>query len=620
MVRTRAWVAAGLCSLVLGGGTIAAADDRPQDLAATAAAAAAFENVVQEHQRWRDLAYPESAIARGRPTQADRITEPGSRGALLRHNDITHLLERAEAVDASALPEADRLDYALFLRELRQDAAGFAFKRWMMPVGQRGGPQQDLPQFAEGVPFRTPDDWENYVKRLTRLPSAVRDTQAMMVEGLEAKLVPPAAVLEGTTTQFELVLAGKLEPMLAPLSAMPESIPAARQAELRALAENARLDALLALGEMLLWMQSDYIPAAPQSVSVRDQPMGAAFYEFELRRFTTTAKTAQEVHEIGLREVARIRSEMLEVIARTSWQAADGARAALPPDERLAQFISYLRSDPRFYHRSAEALLDGYRAICKRIDAKLPEYFGVLPRLPYGVREIPRFMAPSQTTAYYQPGSMETGMPGWFYANTYALDQRPIYEMIPLSLHEAVPGHHLQIALAREMVGLREFRRDIDATAFTEGWALYAERLGIPMGLFADPYDDFGRLLYEMWRACRLVVDTGIHAQGMPRADAIRFMASNTALSMLNIEREVDRYIAWPGQACAYKIGELEIRRIRSECERRLGTAFDLRAFHDHLLGAGPLPLDVLAARMNAWCEVRSAKEGIAAPLGTNGG
>jgi uncharacterized protein (DUF885 family) len=490
----------------------------------------------------------------------------------------------------------------------------------MMPVGQRGGPQQDLPQFAEGVPFRTPDDWENYVKRLTRLPSAVRDTQAMMVEGLEAKLVPPAAVLEGTTTQFELVLAGKLEPMMAPLNAMPESIPAARQAELRALAENARLDALLALGEMLLWLQSDYIPAAPQSVSVRDQPMGAAFYEFELRRFTTTAKTAQEVHEIGLREVARIRSEMLEVIARTSWQAADGARAALPPDERLAQFISYLRSDPRFYHRSAEALLDGYRAICKRIDAKLPEYFGVLPRLPYGVREIPRFMAPSQTTAYYQPGSMETGMPGWFYANTYALDQRPIYEMIPLSLHEAVPGHHLQIALAREMVGLREFRRDIDATAFTEGWALYAERLGIPMGLFADPYDDFGRLLYEMWRACRLVVDTGIHAQGMPRADAIRFMASNTALSMLNIEREVDRYIAWPGQACAYKIGELEIRRIRSECERRLGTAFDLRAFHDHLLGAGPLPLDVLAARMNAWCEVRSAKEGIAAPLGTNGG
>lgn len=597
-----------------------AADDPPLPAAAASSAAAAFEDLVREHQRWRDLSFPESAIARGRQTQADRITEPGLRGAVLRHTDIEYFIERGEAIDAAALTGNDLLDYALFMRELRQESAGFAFKRWMMPVGQRGGPQQDLPQFAEGVPFRTAEDWENYVKRMTRLPSAVRDTQAMMVEGLTERLVPPAAVLDGTTTQFEAVLRGNLEPMMAPLNTMPASIPAARQAELRAMAEKARLDALLALGEMLLWLKSDYIPAAPQSVSVRDQPMGPAFYDFELRRFTTTAKTAQEIHDIGLQEVTRIRGEMLQVIARTDWFAADAARASLPPDERLAQFIAYLRSDPRFYHRSADALLDGYRAICKRIDAKLPEFFGVLPRLPYGVREIPRFMAPSQTTAYYQPGSMEAGLPGWFYANTYALDQRPIYEMIPLSLHEAVPGHHLQIALAREVDGLREFRRDIDATAFTEGWALYAERLGIPMGLFEDPYDDFGRLLYEMWRACRLVVDTGIHAQGMPRADAIRFMAANTALSMLNIEREVDRYIAWPGQACAYKIGELEIRRIRSECEQRLGAAFDLRAFHDHLLGAGPLPLDVLATRMSAWCEGRSAKERIAAPLGTDGG
>lgn len=605
------------CALLIVCGVVAADDPPP---AATAAAAAAFEDLVQEHQRWRDLSFPEYAIARGRPTQPDRITEPGLRGAMLRHNDIGYFIERGEAINAAALTGGDQLDYALFMRELRQEFAGFAFKRWMMPVGQRGGPQQDLPQFAEGVPLRAPEDWENYVKRMTRLPSAVRDTQAMMVEGLAERLVPPAVVLDGTTTQFELVLAGNLDPMMAPLNTMPDSIPAARQTELRAMAEQSRLDALLALGEMLLWLKSDYIPAAPTSVSARDQPMGQAFYEFELRRFTTTAKSAQEIHEIGLKEVARIRGEMLQVIARTDWCSADPAHAALPPDERLAQFIAYLRGDPRFYHRSAAELLDGYRAICKRIDAKLPEYFGVLPRLPYGVREIPRFMAPSQTTAYYQPGSMEAGLPGWFYANTYALDQRPIYEMIPLSLHEAVPGHHLQIALAREVAGLREFRRDIDATAFTEGWALYAERLGIPMGLFEDPYDDFGRLLYEMWRACRLVVDTGIHAQGMSRADAIRFMAANTALSMLNIEREVDRYIAWPGQACAYKIGELEIRRIRGECERRLGAAFDVRAFHDHLLGAGPLPLDVLATRMSAWCEARSAKEGIAAPLGSNGG
>ena len=308
------------------------------------------------------------------------------------------------------------------------------------------------------------------------------------------------------------------------------------------------------------------------------------------------------------------------MIARTDWFAADPARAKLSNDDRFNAFVTFLRTDPRFYHTSAESLLAGYRDICKRIDAKLPEYFGVLPRLPYGVREIPRFMAPSQTTAYYQFGSMKAGLPGWFYANTYALDQRPKYEMIPLSLHEAVPGHHLQISIANEVEGLREFRRDVDATAFVEGWALYAERLGISMGLYENPYDDFGRLLYEMWRACRLVVDTGMHAFGMSRDDAIAFLQRNTALSRLNIEREIDRYIGWPGQACGYKIGELEIRRIRSVCEKRLGERFDLRAFHDHLLSAGPIPLNVLRTRMDAWCDGLLLQKGIAQPLAPNGG
>ena len=579
-----------------------------------------FDALAEEYQQWRDFSFPESAIAHGRPTSPDRITEPGMRGALNRHNEIGYLIEKIASIDRAQLNAANQLDYDLLNRDLRNDFDSFRFKRWMMPVGQRGGPQQDLPQFAESVPFRQAADWENYVKRMTRLGAAVRDTQSMMEQGLEDGIVPPAAVLEGVVGQFESVLRGNLNEIETPLAHMPDSIPAEQQQSLREQARTAKLDALLALGEMLTWLKETYIPKGLKSISAKDQYLGAEYYAFELKRFTTTDLTADEIHRIGLDEVARIRGEMFEVIARTDWFAADPARAKLSNDDRFNAFVTFLRTDPRFYHTSAESLLAGYRDICKRIDAKLPEYFGVLPRLPYGVREIPRFMAPSQTTAYYQFGSMKAGLPGWFYANTYALDQRPKYEMIPLSLHEAVPGHHLQISIANEVEGLREFRRDVDATAFVEGWALYAERLGISMGLYENPYDDFGRLLYEMWRACRLVVDTGMHAFGMSRDDAIAFLQRNTALSRLNIEREIDRYIGWPGQACGYKIGELEIRRIRSECEKRLGERFDLRAFHDHLLSAGPIPLNVLRTRMDAWCDGMLLQKGIAQPLAPNGG
>lgn len=579
-----------------------------------------FDALAEEYQQWRDFSFPESAIAHGRPTSPDRITEPGMRGALNRHNEIGYLIEKIASIDRAQLNAANQLDYDLLNRDLRNDFDSFRFKRWMMPVGQRGGPQQDLPQFAESVPFRQAADWENYVKRMTRLGAAVRDTQSMMEQGLEEGIVPPAAVLEGVVGQFESVLRGNLNEIETPLAHMPDSIPAEQQQSLREQARTAKLDALLALGEMLTWLKETYIPKGLKSISAKDQYLGAEYYAFELKRFTTTDLTADEIHRIGLDEVARIRGEMFEVIARTDWFAADPARAKLSNDDRFNAFVTFLRTDPRFYHTSAESLLAGYRDVCKRIDAKLPEYFGVLPRLPYGVREIPRFMAPSQTTAYYQFGSMKAGLPGWFYANTYALDQRPKYEMIPLSLHEAVPGHHLQISIADEVEGLREFRRDVDATAFVEGWALYAERLGISMGLYENPYDDFGRLLYEMWRACRLVVDTGMHAFGMSRDDAIAFLQRNTALSRLNIEREIDRYIGWPGQACGYKIGELEIRRIRSECEKRLGERFDLRAFHDHLLSAGPIPLNVLRTRMDAWCDGMLLQKGIAQPLAPNGG
>jgi uncharacterized protein (DUF885 family) len=567
-----------------------------------------FAALVEEYERWLDLAFPEAAIAQGRPTTEDRITDVSYRGIEMRHAMAADYLRRLREIPQETLAPQDRLDWALLVRSLEEGVEGHRFRAFLMPVSGRGGPQQDIPQMAENVPFGSEKDYDNYLKRLTAVPQAVRDTRRLLEMGVAEGRVPPRATMADLPAQFEAVIRGQLEPLRAPFARMPASIPAERQAELRAQLPGllqAILDELVSLRGYLI---TTYLPACRDPVGASALPDGAAWYEWALRAHTTTRMTAREIHDTGLAEVARIRAEMLAVIRRTPWFAADPARAGLAEDALFAAFLQHLRTDPRFYTRSEEELLSRYRDICKRIDACLPALFGTLPRNPYGVRAIPRFMAPTQTTAYYQPGSLRAGNPGWFYANTYALDQRPTYEMIPLSLHEAVPGHHLQISIAQELPAQREFRRQMHVTAFVEGWALYAERLGIEMGLFEDdPYADFGRLLYEMWRATRLVVDTGLHAFGWTREQAIAYMTANTALSDLNIAREVDRYIDWPGQATGYKIGELRIRAIRDRAERRLGKAFDIRAFHDALLGAGAIPLDVLEERMNAWIEARAA-------------
>jgi uncharacterized protein (DUF885 family) len=572
-------------------------------------APAALDSLLLDYQRWMDFEYPEWAIARGRePGARGRIHDPSMRGIVTRQQDMQMFLERAESIDRSALTAERQLDLDLLRRQFRLAVEAVPFRRWLMPVNHRSGPQITYPQFADRVPIRSAQDLEDYVARCTRIAEAIDGIGDVLRAGLEEGMLPPRVVMQGVLEQFDAVQRGGLREIERPLDRLPPGMEEARLVALRERLTVARESALLSLGLLRLWLAETYIPACRDTIAASDAPNGAAAYAYDVRRFTTTPLTPREVHEVGLREVARIVDEMDAVIARTDWHAADPARAALSRDERRAAFVAYLRTDPRFYCTTGEELLARYRDICKRIDALLPEYFGKLPRLPYGVREIPRFMAPQQTTAYYMSGSMKAGLPGWFYANTYALDQRPTYEIVPLSLHEAVPGHHLQIAISQELEGLPDFRQDVESTAFIEGWALYAERLGIPMGLYEDPYDDFGRLLYEMWRSCRLVVDTGMHAFGMSRDEAIDFMTRHTALSPLNIVREVDRYISWPGQALAYKIGELRIRAIRQECEDALGSSFDVRAFHDHLLWAGPLPLDVLELRMRSWAAARVAQ------------
>jgi uncharacterized protein (DUF885 family) len=571
-------------------------------------AAETFDQLAKAYDAFRLTVYPEYALRRGVKDRAGELTDTSLAGVHKRRAAAATILESLREVDVGALSPADRLDHALLVRELALSEAGFQFNAWMMPVSGRAGPHQEVAQMGDLATFAALDDYEAYVKRLQGVPGMLLGTEEVMRAGLREGVLPPKVTVLQVPAQIEAVRRGLRDALRRPFDAMPRSIGAEDRTRLLADFEAAlpKIDVALAL--FATFAREEYVPRCRETIGASDMKDGRAWYEHQLKVHTTTDRSAEAIHAAGLAEVARIRAEMMQVIARTDWSAADPARAALDEDARFAAFIAYLRTDPRFYCTSAEELLARYREVCKRIDPKLPALFKTLPRLTYGVREIPRFMAPAQTTAYYQPGSPQRGEPGYFYANTYALEQRPTYEFVPLSLHEAVPGHHFQIALAQELEGVREFRKDLDSTAYTEGWALYAERLGIEMGLFADPYDDFGRLLYEMWRATRLVVDTGIHAFGWSRDRAIEYMRTNTALSELNIVNEVDRYIGWPGQATGYKIGELEMRALRAKAEAALGKDFDIRTFHDAILLEGPLPLDVLAQKIDAWIDAEKAK------------
>jgi uncharacterized protein (DUF885 family) len=578
-------------------------------LSAGAEATRVLHQLFSEYFEWQLHEHPEMAMSRGDYRFADRITDQSLDVIELRQRSRKRFLTQLGRIDKSLLDEQDRVSAELLELEITNAIKGHEFRTFLMPMGGRSGPQQDVPQMSDRVRFATKEDYENYLLRLGQVPEQVENVTARMRLGMKEGRTPAKVTLEGLPMQLKAVVdGGGLNELATPLNRMPQEIPAESQRELKRRFDEEVLpavrDSLTRFGD---FVTREYIPACRESIAAIDLPEGEAYYNHQLKVMTTTDMTAREIHELGLREVARIRAEMMQVIRRSDFMAISPGAGDLPDDQLFKSFIHYLRTDPRFYYTEEEALLAGYRDICKRVDAWLPKLFVTLPRLPYGVRPVPKFMAPTQTTAYYEQGDIRNAEPGYFAANTYALDQRPKYEMIPLALHEAVPGHHLQIALAQEIEGLPEFRKDAYFVVFGEGWALYAERLGIEMGLFKDPYDDFGRLLYEMWRACRLVVDPGMHALGWSRDQAIQFMLDNTALSPLNIENEIDRYINWPGQACGYKIGELKIRELRAHAEESLGQQFDLRAFHDVILGQGAVPLNVLERRVNDW--IRSEQD-----------
>lgn len=543
----------------------------------------------------------------------DRLFDPSALAYAAERNWQTRMLERVRGLDRSGFTEADELDADLLELNLERSLEGARFRAEQMPVTSIGGPQYWLPQMGSFAQFTKPRHYADHLTRMRGIPEHLDATMAQMRAGVAAGRVPPRVIMPKALAQAKALTAGRY-------GDRPESHPLMQPFNERAgeayrdEAARVLLDEVLpAYERFAAFLEDEYIPACRATFGASEGVDGPEAYDYAVRVQTTLDVTADEVHEIGLREVSRIKAEMQEVISRSDW-ATDGfgsrARFATPED-RFRSFTEYLREDERFYVETPEELLSLYRDFAKRVDPEMVKLFGKLPRMPYGVRPIPSFAAPSSPTAYYYRGSIEAGKPGYFMANTHALDQRPTFDVVPLTLHEAVPGHHHQLALAQEIEGAHPIRKISGYTAFSEGWGLYAEKLGLEMGpdpergFYADPYNDFGRLNYEMWRALRLVVDTGLHAKGWTRDRAIEYMLANSAATRLDTENEVDRYIGWPGQATAYKMGELFILRLRAEAEDALGDAFDIRAWHDELLKDGAVPLPVLESKMDRWVESR---------------
>jgi uncharacterized protein (DUF885 family) len=535
---------------------------------------------------------PEFATYLGLPMGQDRWTDQSLAAIEQGKQDLFRGSAVFDSFDRGALSGDDRLNYDLIKDRLDSSREGLRFHEEYLAVSQLGGVQQNVPQVLAMTRTTGAGDYENILARLRAVPTLVEQNLALLEAGRKAGITPPRVTLRDVPEQVANLLVDDplTSPMLKAFTHFPDGVPAAEQERLKGEAVKVfREQVAPAFSRLHDYLVDTYIPAARETIGMSALPDGDAWYRFLIKQYTTTDMTAQQIHALGLSEVKRIRQEMDQVIKDSGFTGS------------FAEFSEFLRTDPRFYFKTPEELVAAYRNIAKRADPELVKLFGHLPELTYGVIEVPAYMAKSQTTAYYEGGSLEGGRPGYFYVNTYDLPSRPSWEMEALTLHEAVPGHHLQISIAQELKDLPWFRRFGGYTAFVEGWGLYAESLGEKMGFYEDPYSKFGELTYEMWRAIRLVVDTGIHSMGWSRQQAIDYFEENASKTEHDVVVEVDRYIVNPGQALAYKIGELKIKELRDYAQGELGDRFDIRAFHDEVLGAGALPLSVLETRIREW-------------------
>ncbi|MEQ8786564.1 MAG: DUF885 domain-containing protein [Pirellulaceae bacterium] len=575
----------GICTTLLAyGGHFVCAQDAAEDRR--------FQQLAEEAWQFGLRENPTYATAVGDNRYNDRLPHVRIEDHQRRFDKKNLFRKRWQEIQRDALSAEEQINYDIFGRLLADDLAQYDFREHLIPITNRWGFHVEFPELPKRAPLENANDYENYIARLNAFGRYADEHIELMRAGIEQGYTLPSVVLQGyrETIEPHIVDDPTRSLLYAPFSDFPDRISPTDRELLTAAGRKAIEDSVVpGYRRFLKFMRDQYVPSARGAIGASALPQGRDYYRYCVRRFTTLDLSPEEVHQIGQDEVKRIRGEMEAIIRRVKF---DGDRAA---------FVEHLRSDPRFYAETPEQLMKETALVLKKMDGKLPQLFNKLPRTPYGIREVPPYIAPRTTTAYYSRPSGDGRRAGFYYVNTYNLKSRPLFEIEALSLHEAVPGHHLQIALQQEMTELPNFRRFAGFTAFTEGWGLYSERLGLEVGFYEDPYSDYGRLSYEMWRACRLVVDTGMHYLGWTRQQAIAFMAENTALSMHNIEAEIDRYISWPGQALAYKIGELKICQLRGLAEKALGEKFDIREFHAVVLGSGAVPLDVLEANVKAY-------------------
>jgi uncharacterized protein (DUF885 family) len=536
----------------------------------------------------KQLWQAEQYLKDGEPGQ---LTDMSAAALASRQQQRLSWQARLAAVKVNALSEQNRINHAILSYRLADEIDEYRFGAHLMPLTAESGFHSSLGFLPQRSVFRNFNDYQLYIQQLAAIPRYMRQQTDWMKQGLATGMTQPQAVLAGFEKSIISYVVDDVTQSVffQPFNSRPDYIEEADWQQLRKeAADKIRSAVNPAYQAFYDFMLNEYIPGARKTIAASDLPQGGEYYQNRLQHYTTLQLTPAQVHQIGLDEVKRIRAEMQLVIATSGFTGS------------FAEFLQFLRTDPQFYASTPDELLRYAAFLAKKADAELPKLFKTLPRTPYGVVPVPAEIAPKYTTGRYS-GPSRDDQAGFYWVNTYRLDRRPLYEMEALTLHEAVPGHHLQVALAREQTELPDYRRSFYTSAFGEGWGLYSEYLGLEMGFYQDPYSNFGRLTYEMWRAARLVVDTGMHSMGWSRQQAIDFLAENTALSMHNVTTEIDRYISWPAQALSYKLGEITIKRLRQEAQQALGEHFDIREFHDVLLGNGSLPLAVLEQQVRSY-------------------
>ena len=571
--------------------TSVSAQETPAEAPAPAAPVDTLQQIIDDHWAWTLEDSPLFATSLGVRDYDDRLGDASLAAYDRRIEKAAEFAARLEALDAAALSADERINHKLLLLDLKNDLAGAKFGGKYLILSGRGGPHRTITGLPDRLPFFTRADYKSYLARLADAPRYLEEATETLRAGISADWVQACEPLAGAeeAIRFHVVAKPEDSVLMKPFATRPSSVSERDWRRMRTEAEQTiKREIVPALKAFADFTATEYVPACRAAPGALNLPDGLAYYAHRAAVFTTTDKTPDEIHALGLSEVARIRAEMQKVIKDTGFEGDFKA------------FQEFLRTDPQFYAKTPEELMAANALVAKKADGALTQLFTQLPRMPYTLKEVPADIAAGTTTAYYEPPAGDGSRPGVYRVNTSKLETRPLFEIEALTLHEAVPGHHFQIALTQESP-LPNFRKYGFFTAFVEGWGLYAESLGLDAGFYQDPYSNFGRLSYEMWRACRLVVDTGIHAKGWSKQQAIDYMAENTALSLHNIEAEVNRYIAGPGQALAYKMGELKMQELRKRAAGELGPAFDLRRFNDALLENGAVPLSVLEDNINAW-------------------